>query len=125
MRLTATLAGDPTLVTHTSTEVTCEPASLVTPLTMRFTTDDGQFDATWSESLALTELGDSVYLGADVPADDVGGTFPLPDTAELSLPVNYQETTFSGELIVVDTGGDGTVGECGLGAWNAPLQTGC
>lgn len=106
----------------------CPEPRLSIPLAMAFVTDDGVFDAAWVEGVRLESFDPAgpLYLGPYLSPEEVGGSFDHPGMTELSLAINLQPDSSAGEVVAVsEVGEEVATGECGIAAWNMPLQTGC
>lgn len=120
--LTAAIAGD--VIWQ---EATGECSSgLVFALDVTFTTADGRFDETLSIPMDVSAL-DPEYVFLD-PYQDAGtfnGTLDLGDATDVSYVIHLHPGEWSGEVVLATTPEDGMATECGLGAWNKALETGC
>lgn len=111
-------SGDPS--------VTCTD-TVVLGVTATYSTADGLFAETAASTLHLSELAGGVSFHPRVRAADLAGSFSRTYTDYVEFVTFVSGDAFTGEIVAVDeaNGEEDSDDECGVGAWGAPLMTGC
>lgn len=100
---------------------------LLLGLRLRFQTADGVFDEQVAESLELSAYEPALTLIPSVGVSELGGSFSRAGFDWIDLVLHLSDDgSWSGEVVAIDEGDEGRgAWECGIGAWNGPLLTGC
>ena len=91
-------------------------------------TSDGAFDELLPFEVSLSELGLGINPSLIQPIDELGGSFSLAAADELNYILFFgTDGSFDGEIVAIDFADDpeDAMRECGVGAWNIDLATGC
>ena len=96
-------------------------------LTLSYSTADGVFAETATDTLVLAEIASGVNLHPRVQAADLGGSDSRLYTDYVEFVTFISADAFTGEIVAVDlaNGEEDSDEECGVEAWGAPLVTGC